>query len=415
LPKCLVPVGGRPLLDYWIDRLAAAGVTEAVVNTHSHPELVRAFIRQVNRSGRLRLSEFHEPHLLGSAGTLAANPAFADDADDVLVVAADNFTNADLSPLLAYHRGHGDALTMLLYRAANPRACGIAECDPEGRVVGFVEKPAEPRSDLASGALYALTPAGYREMASAGGHDIGFDVLPRFVGRMRGWLCRDYYLDVGTTRTLQKARRDAAHLPPGPRLTGPLRPAAFLDRDGTLIEDAHHLTRPEQVRLLPGAAAAVRRLRAAGFACVLVTNQSVVGRGMLTEEGLWDVHDELNRQLALEGAALDATYYCPLAPAGPDRSRVEHPDRKPGSGMLLRAAADLGLDLGASWMVGDMPSDTLAGRNAGCRGSILVRTGRDRHEARLGDAEAADLAAATDIILARGAGIASCTQERDCA
>jgi D-glycero-D-manno-heptose 1,7-bisphosphate phosphatase len=153
------------------------------------------------------------------------------------------------------------------------------------------------------------------------------------------------------------------------------RPAVFLDRDGTLIEHVDYLADPALVRLLPGAARALGRLRAAGFALVLVTNQSAIGRGMLTEDGLRAIHEEMGRLLAEAGEALDAIYYCPDAPGG-GRGLVGRDDRKPGPGMLLRAAADLGLDLGASWMIGDTIGDALAGRNAGCLGSILVRTGK---------------------------------------
>jgi D-glycero-D-manno-heptose 1,7-bisphosphate phosphatase len=154
-----------------------------------------------------------------------------------------------------------------------------------------------------------------------------------------------------------------------------LRPAVFLDRDGTVIEHVHHLRRWEDVRLIPGAAQSISKLRAAGFACVVVTNQSVVGRGMLTLEGLARIHEELDRQLAREGAALDALYYCTHAPSETDQTVIEHPDRKPAPGMLLRAAAEHGYALDRSWMIGDSLSDLLAGKNAGCRGSILVKTG----------------------------------------
>jgi D-glycero-D-manno-heptose 1,7-bisphosphate phosphatase len=154
-----------------------------------------------------------------------------------------------------------------------------------------------------------------------------------------------------------------------------LRPAVFLDRDGTLIEHVHHLRRWEDVRLVPGAAATLNKLRAAGFVSVVVTNQSVVGRGMLDLEGLDRIHRELDAQLARENARLDALYYCTHSPAVSDQQTVEHPDRKPGPGMLLRAAQDHGLDLSRSWMIGDSLSDLLAGKNAGCRASILVMTG----------------------------------------
>jgi D-glycero-D-manno-heptose 1,7-bisphosphate phosphatase len=181
-----------------------------------------------------------------------------------------------------------------------------------------------------------------------------------------------------------------------------MRPAVFLDRDGTLIEHVHHLTDPGDVRLVAGAGAAVERLRRAGFACVVVTNQSVVGRGMLTEAGLDAVHAVMDRQLADQGTGIDALYFCPTKPTTDDPAVVEDPDRKPGPGMLRRAAREHGLDLGASWMVGDSLGDMLAGRNAGCRATVLVRTGHGTgvdasHPAV--DYVAPDLPAAVELIL----------------
>jgi D-glycero-D-manno-heptose 1,7-bisphosphate phosphatase len=183
------------------------------------------------------------------------------------------------------------------------------------------------------------------------------------------------------------------------------RPAVFLDRDGTVIEFVDYLCDPAQVRLVAGAGEALRKLHAAGFACVLVTNQSGVGRGMFPESAVHAVHDELARQLAAEGVALDAVYYCLAAPA--PTGLDDHPDRKPNPGMLMRAAADLNLDLPASWMVGDGQVDLQAGRNAGCRGSILVRSGKHAHDLLLeSDSDprhetVPDLLAAAELILAR--------------
>ena len=404
IPKCLVPIAGRPLLDFWIDQLANAGVREARVNTHAHAEQVRAYIDWVKAGGRLRLAESHEAELLGSAGTIAANADLADGAEVVIIVYADNFSDVDLRRMLAFHRAHDDPFTMLLFRAPDPRACGIAEIDDDGRITSFVEKPKEPRSDLANAGVYIVSADAYREIAGLRAFDLGFEVLPRFVGRMRGWTWEGYYLDIGTPVALEKARRDAPGLlsRPRPTWTGG-RPTAFLDRDGTLIEQVHYLSDPLDVRLLPNTAEALRRFRAAGFACVVVTNQSAIGRGMITEDQLHRIHDEMNRQLAEAGATVDAIYFCPEAPVGDDRTVVEHGDRKPGPGMLIRAAEEMGLDLEASWMVGDMISDILAGINARCRGSILVRTGKRLSEGEdhpsLGYLVADDLLAASDMIL----------------
>jgi len=181
-----------------------------------------------------------------------------------------------------------------------------------------------------------------------------------------------------------------------------MKPAVFLDRDGTLIREANYLVDAADVSLLPGAGEAVMQLRAAGFAVVVVTNQSAIGRGMLTEAGLILIHDELASQLKACGTKLDGIYHCPVAPTTSSRQTIDHPDRKPGPGMLIRAAAELDLDLARSWMVGDTLSDLLAGRNAGVHATILVRTG---HGSSVDAGNAAvdhlvdDLSAASRLIL----------------
>jgi mannose-1-phosphate guanylyltransferase len=214
VPKCLVPIAGRPLLDYWLDRFAEAGLSEVRINTHHLPDAVREYIARTNATGRFRMAETYEPTLLGSAGTVAANRDLADGARDVLIVYADNLSDVDLNALLAFHRGHGDPMTMMLFRAPRPENCGIATLDAESRVVRFVEKPKEPESDLANAGLYALTADAYREVADLHAFDFGFDVLPRFVGRMRGWPWPGYHLDVGTHEALARAEGDVARLRP---------------------------------------------------------------------------------------------------------------------------------------------------------------------------------------------------------
>jgi histidinol-phosphate phosphatase family protein len=405
IPKCLVSVGSRTLLDYWVECLIEAGILEARINTHAHADRVREYVDSVNADGRLHLAESYEPELLGSAGTVTANADLAESADEIVIIYADNLSDIDLRPLLAFHRQHHDPVTMVLFRAPNPRACGIAELDGEGRIVSFVEKPERPASDLANAGLYVISAAAYREIAAMGAFDLGFDVLPSFIGRMRGWVWGGYHLDIGTYETLERACREVASTIPDRAGTGWFsdRPAIFLDRDGTIIEHVHYLSDPAMVRLLPGAAEALTRFRRAGFARVLVTNQSAIGRGMFTAERLDEIHTEMNRQLAARGATIDAVYYCPDVPIGDDRTVVENSDRKPGPGMLLRAAADLKLDLGASWMIGDLVSDVLAGKNAGCR-TILLESGQMFPEQAWAVAgqllTAPDLMAAADLILA---------------
>jgi D-glycero-D-manno-heptose 1,7-bisphosphate phosphatase len=146
------------------------------------------------------------------------------------------------------------------------------------------------------------------------------------------------------------------------------RPAVFVDRDGTLIHDRHYLADPEGVELLPGAAAGVARLNAAGVAVVLVTNQSGIGRGYFTEREYRAVHARLEAELAREGARLDGAYHAP----GAEEADDPEADRKPGAGLFRRAAAELDLDLGRSWLVGDRLRDVAAAARLGAR-CVLVR------------------------------------------
>ena len=137
----------------------------------------------------------------------------------------------------------------------------------------------------------------------------------------------------------------------------------------------HYLSDPRDVKLLPGVATALSTLHDHGFALVVITNQSAIERGIIDETRLAEIHEELRRQLFGDGVHLDGIYWCPVAPKTPDRTVVEHEDRKPGPGMLKRAARELHLALPESWMIGDAICDVLAGINAGCKGSIRVETG----------------------------------------
>lgn len=159
-----------------------------------------------------------------------------------------------------------------------------------------------------------------------------------------------------------------------------LRPAVFLDRDGTLTVETDWIVRPEFVTLLPGAARALARLEGAGFTSVLVTNQSAVARGMIDEPMLAHIHARLRELLAAEGGRLDAIYYCPHHPRdGVGRWKAECECRKPKPGLLTRAAHELGLDLAQSWMIGDAERDILAAEALGVR-AILVATGKGASE-----------------------------------
>jgi D-glycero-D-manno-heptose 1,7-bisphosphate phosphatase len=148
--------------------------------------------------------------------------------------------------------------------------------------------------------------------------------------------------------------------------------AIFLDRDDTIIEDPGYINNPDHVKLLDGALEALSSLKAMGYKLVVVSNQSGVARGIVTEESLGRIHKRLEQLLAKKGVVLDRIYYCPYHPDGViPKYRKESDLRKPNPGMLLAAGNDLDIDLGKSWMIGNSVRDVEAGKRAGCK-TIMI-------------------------------------------
>lgn len=211
-PKCLIPVASKPMLDYWLDALEAAGIDDVLLNTHHHHEQVKAWIAAANKSRKITVTEAFEPELLGSAGTITKNRSWADDTDEMLVIYADNLSNIDLTAFRNFHRLHNDPMTMALFHTPYPDKCGIATLDANNRLTSFIEKPTNPKSDLANAGLYVLDRAAWYEIADMGVFDFGFDVIPTFVERMSGYLHDGYHRDIGTHESLALAEADAQNL-----------------------------------------------------------------------------------------------------------------------------------------------------------------------------------------------------------
>jgi mannose-1-phosphate guanylyltransferase len=210
-PKCLMPINGRPLLGYWLEVLAGAGVERILVNLHHHADLVRDYIDGSPFAGRV--STVHEPALLGTGGTLLANRHFFE-GGTVLLAHGDNLTTFDPARMLRAHesRPAGCELTMMTFVTPDPRSCGIIEADPRGVVLAFHEKVAEPPGNLANGAVYLVAPSMFDFLQATGKRVIDFsnEVLPHFMGRVFTYHNADYHRDIGTPQSLVVAQFEHA-------------------------------------------------------------------------------------------------------------------------------------------------------------------------------------------------------------
>ncbi len=213
-PKCLVPVGGQPLLAHWLQQLELIGTDAALVNTHYLADQVEKFLAGWHQ-GSMTLQRSHEPSLLGTAGSLLANRTFFRGCTGLLIH-ADNFSQADLGQLLAAHRRRpaGCLLTMLTFTSPRPSSCGIVETDGDGVVVGFHEKIDNPPGDRANGALYVFDQSflDWLLINHPNASDFSTEVLPHCLGHIYAWHTDLPYIDIGTSEALAEAEAICSEL-----------------------------------------------------------------------------------------------------------------------------------------------------------------------------------------------------------
>jgi histidinol-phosphate phosphatase family protein len=391
LPKVMAPIGGKPLLQHQLELGRRHGFTEAVLLTgHGAEALERHFGDGSALGVRLRYVRDERP--LGTAGALLH--ALPELADCFLVLYGDTLLEVDLGRLWARHQDSGADLTLFLHPNDHPHDSDLVEVDDAEHVVAFHPHPHPPElwvPNLANAALYVVTKRALADVPVEKA-DLARDVFPRLLARgarLRGYRSPEYIKDMGTP---ERYARGVADFESGRLTRSSLdapRPAVLLDRDGTLNRHVGYVRHPQELELEEGAGVAVRRLNRAGLRTALITNQPVVARGECTEAELRRIHGRLELLLGREGAYLDRLYSCPHHPDRGfpgERPELKGPCacRKPGTGLVERAARELHLDVAGSWLVGDTTVDVRTARAAGMR-SVLLRTGQAGADARFPD------------------------------
>jgi len=213
-PKCLMPIGRRALLEYWLETLFRSDVRRVRVNIHHHASIVERFL---NRSCfSTWVDSVFEPELLGTAGTIRANREFFSD-HTVLLAHADNWCQCDLDKFMIYHfeeRPSYCPMTMMTFDTTMPSACGVVTLNSQGVVQSFHEKVAKPPGNLASGAVYLIEPEVVEWIeASPEVKDFSTEVIPAFMGRIATWHNDKIHRDIGTIESLRLAQTDPSPIP----------------------------------------------------------------------------------------------------------------------------------------------------------------------------------------------------------
>ncbi|MBE9521292.1 MAG: nucleotidyltransferase family protein [Proteobacteria bacterium] len=214
VPKCLLPINGKPLLEIWLEHLQRSGIHDVLINTHWLHEKIEEFVANWSVfHKKMRIILFHEPVLLGSAGTLLANRQWAGEGP-FFIIYGDNLTNFDLQRMLAFHYESGLPLTLRVYKGADPQRAGIVSVNEAGVITTFEEKPVKPKSDLGAGGIYVADGRFFdffpkpHHSPEAGLLDLSYHVLPRMVGAMQAYESGEFSMDIGTPKSYEAAQRE---------------------------------------------------------------------------------------------------------------------------------------------------------------------------------------------------------------
>jgi mannose-1-phosphate guanylyltransferase len=205
VPKCLLPIQGVPLLEIWLNNCNAAGITDVLVNTHAHTRDIRSFAAQQSTGVRIRVAE--EPQLLGSAGTFVENRDFVAGENAFFVLYADVLTNINLRRMFRFHQQKRHSATLGIYQVPDPTRCGIVTMNENSIIQEFVEKPSQPVSNWAFAGVMIAGPELFDFLPTRRPADLGFDVLPKMIGKMAAYRISEYLLDIGTFSNYQNAQQ----------------------------------------------------------------------------------------------------------------------------------------------------------------------------------------------------------------
>lgn len=395
VPKPMIPISGKPVLEHQIECLHRQGFNDIVLTvSHLGTQIIEYFgdgggiSPATGKPFGVNIEYYLEKEPLGNAGALIKIKDKL--SNDFLLLNGDLIFDIDLERFVQYHKTRHALVTLFTHPNSHPYDSGLIVANPDGTVQKWISKR-DPR------------PLYYHNRVNAGVHLINskvFDFLaldPENIGQKgkdgktiqvdldrqllqplagTGYMyCYDspeYVKDMGTPERYELVGKDLEAGRVAAKNLNQKQKAVFLDRDGTINKYVGFLQKIEDFELIPGVSNAIRKINESGYLVIVVTNQPVIARGELSLEELDEIHHKMETLLGQDGAYIDAVYYCPHHPdrgyeAERKEFKIDCECRKPKPGMLIKAAQDFHIDLKHSWMVGDGKNDIQAGKSAGCK------------------------------------------------
>lgn len=398
VPKPMIEIGGKPILQWQIENLKACGLTDIILVIGYKGNIIQDYFKDGTSFG-VHISYFVESTPLGTAGALFKIPQLTEDfllmcGDVVLDVDFNRFIefhykNKAWASLMAHPNGHPYDSSLLVTEVLPPQVAGGLPIDTHC-VVQWMNKEDERTyyKNRVNAGIEMISPLLLQETMrnfvprhpdNPEKIDLDRDVLKPNIksGRIYAYDTPEYIKDMGTPDRYFEVERDIQKGKVKARNLKNKQKAIFLDRDGTINQYVGFLTKPEQFELIPGVADAIRQINQSDYLAIVVTNQPVIARGDCTWDDLNLIHRKMETELGKTGAFVDGIYICPHHPdKGYGGERPEYKKRcncrKPEPGLILRAAQDFNIDLSQSLMIGDSDNDVEAGLQAGLKDCIKV-------------------------------------------
>ena len=399
VPKPMISICGKPILEYQIENLKACGLTDIILVIGYLGDKIKDYFGDGHKFG-VKIEYFVEDHPLGTAGALFKMPQLA---DDFLLLCGDVIMDVNFNRFIEFHKAHKAWASLMAHPNGHPFDSSLLVTEievprvkggmPEDthKVIRWMAKEDERTYyknrvnagiEIISPELLKETKKNFipRHPETPDKIDLDRDVLKPNIksGRIFAYDTPEYIKDMGTPERYYEVENDIISGKVHARNLKNKQKAIFLDRDGTINKVVGFITKPEQFELIDGAAEAIKTINKSGYLAIVVTNQPVIARGDCTFEELQTVHEKMETELGKKGAFIDAIYVCPHhTDKGFPGERPEYKCncdcRKPKPGLLLQAAKDFNIDLSESYMIGDSDRDMKAGENAEVKNSIKVK------------------------------------------
>lgn len=379
IPKPMVKIGEKPLLEHQIELAKKYGINEIFILSGYLANVIEDYFGDGQKFG-VKIHYIVEPYPLGTAGSVKLLEGKIQDR--FLVFYGDVIMDFDIASFIEFDKQYNSIGTTVVHPNDHPYDSDLLEVNEKNEVIEVLPKPhneGEYYQNLVNAAVYIFSPKVFNYIQKDISQDFGKHILPKIVDAgetLIAYSTPEYIKDMGTLDRFDKVCNDFISGKVARLNKNNLRPAIFLDRDGVINKNMDKDPIAENFEFLNGAVEAIKMINKSDYLSVVITNQPMIAKGFVTFEDVYKVHKKMETLLGKDGAYLNKIYFCPHHPEkgfeGEIKElKIECDCRKPKSGMLIMAQRELNIDLKKSWMIGDKETDIIAGKNVGCK-TILI-------------------------------------------